>query len=118
MVNKTSSKKKTRKRTTRKSVSQKRIIEDLMENNVIIQKKSIELIESVNRLSNKIDTMVRLFEEAAKHIKAGVDEPLMEKLEGLLEQNKNIAKGLIMLEKYVKDKEMLKSVESRMGSKF
>lgn len=80
------------------------IIAQLAENNLALQEKTAELITSIKELTKKIDNMVNIFEEAAKHIKEGTDRPLMEKLQGLLEQNKTIAKGLILLEKYVREK--------------
>lgn len=85
-------------------VSKDDIISQLAENNLALQEKTAELIISVKELTKKIDDMVKIFEEAAKHIKEGTDRPLMEKLQNLLEQNKTIAKGLIMLEKYVREK--------------
>ena len=80
------------------------IITQLAENNLALQEKTAELITSIKGLTKKVDDMVNIFEEAAKHIKEGTDRPLMEKLQGLLEQNKTIAKGLILLEKYVREK--------------
>lgn len=80
------------------------IINQLAENNLALQEKTADLITSVKELIKKIDDMVKIFEEAAKHIKEGTDRPLMEKLQSLLEQNKTIAKGLILLEKYVRER--------------
>ncbi|MBU4502388.1 MAG: hypothetical protein KKA79_07355 [Nanoarchaeota archaeon] len=85
-------------------VNKDNIIHQLAENNLELQKKTTELIISIKDLTKKIDNMVEIFDEAAKHIKEGTDRPLMEKLSGLLEQNKTIAKGLILLEKYVREK--------------
>ena len=83
------------------------IIHQLAENNLSLQEKTIELIISIKELTNKVDDMVTIFGEAAKHIKEGTDRPLMEKLQNLLEQNKTIAQGLIMLEKYVREKSVV-----------
>jgi len=85
-------------------VSKSDIIAQLAENNLALQHKTAELITSVKELTKKMDDMVSIFQEAAKHIKEGTDRPLMEKLNGLIEQNKTIAKGLILLEKYVREK--------------
>ena len=77
----------------------------LIENNILLQKKTTELITSVNELSKKIDKMLSLFETAAKSIEHGeIEEPLAKKLESLIDQNKIIARGLLLLEKYVRDK--------------
>lgn len=80
------------------------VIEKLVDNSLALQHKTTELIKSINSLTSRIDTMVSLFEEAAKHIESGSDEPLRRKLDSLLEQNKNIARGLILLERYVRER--------------
>ena len=90
-----------------KSSSREKVISDLIEYNIALQNKTAELISSMNQLTKRIDNMVVLFEEAAKSIKAGTDEPLMKRLSELLDQNKNIARGLILLEKYIKDKAVI-----------
>jgi P2-related tail formation protein len=80
------------------------IIKELINHSIKLQEKNAEMVSAVNSLVNKMTEMVELFEDAANHIKSGTDEPLVRKLEVLLEQNKNIARGLIFLEKYVRDK--------------
>lgn len=87
-----------------KRASKEGIIEQLVENNIALQEKTADLITSIKELTKKIDDMVKIFEEAAKHIKEGTDRPLMEKLTSLIDQNKTIAKGLVLLEKYVREK--------------
>lgn len=83
----------------------KLILNQLIENNIALQKKTTELLISINDLTKKIDSMVTIFSKAAEHIEKGeVEEPLAQKLEALLDQNRKIAKGLILLEKYVRDK--------------
>jgi len=74
-----------------------------------IAKQFSELIESNNKLVQRIDKLVSLFDEAAKHVgEVETTEArvvaLSEKLELLLEQNKAVAQGLILLEKYVRGK--------------
>ena len=70
------------------------------------------LVESNNKLVGRIDKLVSLFEEASKHVtevestEAKVNA-LASKLEVLLDQNKTIAQGLILLEKYVRGKTRL-----------
>ena len=68
-----------------------------------------KMLESTNKLVNRVDKLVSLFEEASKHVgEAETTEQrineLTNKLESLLEQNKSIARGLILLEKYVRGK--------------
>ena len=89
------------------------LIEQLIENNLILQKKETELMVNVNQLVKRIDRMLNVFEEASKHVmEVGEEKKIIEladKLEELLNQNKNIAKGLIMLEQYVKTKSQFES---------
>lgn len=94
-----------KKTITKTTTSEKELIKHLLETNIILQKKSTDLLISMNDLTKKIDKLLTLFETAAKNIEKGeVGEPLAKKLDFLLEQNKTIARGLILLEKYVRDK--------------
>ena len=86
------------------SITKQELIDELIKHNITLQDKTTELIIEIKALTGKIEAMVHIFSEAAESIKKGTDQPLMKKLEDLLEQNKSIAKGLIMLEKYVRDK--------------
>ncbi|MBM3200697.1 hypothetical protein FJZ53_07190 [Candidatus Woesearchaeota archaeon] len=92
-------------------VAKDSIIEQLARNNIALQEKTAELITSVKELTKRMDEMVKIFEEAAKHIKEGTDKPMMDKLQNLLEQNKTIAKGLILLEKYVREKSSTANIQ-------
>src|SRR3989344_4498302 len=78
-----------------------------------LQKTEVELISNVTKLIQKIDRLLGVFEEASKHVmEVGEDKRIVEladKLEELLNQNKNIAKGLIMLEQYVRTKSQFES---------
>lgn len=110
--------------------------------NLELQKKSISLIESVNNLTKKLDSAVEeikksnaevnksvtrilsLFEEASKHVTEveSAEEKitsLSSKLATLLEQNKNIARGLILLEKYIRGRTKLEgSMEPQSMSDY
>lgn len=81
---------------------------NIIDTTLVLQKKTVELIESVNGLNKRMDRMLNVFEEASKHVmEVGEDKRIIEladKLEELLDQNRNIAKGLLMLENYVKTK--------------
>ncbi len=101
-----------------KSLSPKKeVIDQLIEHNIALQKKDIELISNVNKLVQKIDRLLNVFEEASKHVmEVGDDKKigeLADKLEELLEQNKNLAKGLVMLERYVRTKSQFESPMQR-----
>ena len=79
--------------------------QDLLQNHLQLQKVTLQLVESMNGLSKKMDRMLSLFEDAAKNIdKAESDGSLAGQLEALLEQNKIIARGLVLIEKYIRDK--------------
>lgn len=78
---------------------------DVLQNHIKLQKVCVDLIESMNTLSKKMERMLSLFEEAAKNIdQAEGGGSLEKKLEALLEQNKIIARGLVLIEKYIRDK--------------
>lgn len=79
---------------------------DLVKNNLNLQKVTLDLVEAVKNLTARIDKMVTLFEEASKKIdESEVDPSLHKKLEVLLEQNKVIARGLVILEDYIKNRQ-------------
>ncbi|MBI5392130.1 hypothetical protein HZB00_03965 [Candidatus Woesearchaeota archaeon] len=64
------------------------------------------------QLMDRMDKLLSLFEEAAKQVGEvesveGRVNALATKLESLLDQNKSIAQGLILLEKYVRGKTRL-----------
>ena len=103
----------------KKTISKKPSVADqLTENNLILQKSNIELIGSIRALVVKIDRMLGMFEEASKHVmEVGEDKRIIEladKLEELLEQNKTIAKGLVLLEKYVREKSQFEGSARRL----
>lgn len=80
----------------------------LLQLNIELQKKNIELLEAMHALTQRIDNLVNIFEEAAKNV-ANVEEDrrikdLANKLEELLEQNKSLANGLLLLERYIRSK--------------
>ena len=80
----------------------------LVQLNIELQKKNIELLEAVHALTQRIDNLVNVFEEAAKNV-SNIEEDkkvkdLTNKLEELLEQNKSLANGLLLLERYVRSK--------------
>lgn len=101
-------------------VTQEEILHKLLENDVRLQKKITELTLSMEKITAKVSELVDIFTGAAKKIEAsGMNRPMMpmapmksgsapapliNKLDALLEQNKNLARGLVLLEDYVKSK--------------
>ena len=93
-------------------LSKQDIIEQLMKNSSLLQEKSTQLLVSMNNLSKKMENLVSIFEKAADYIeKEEVTEPLSDKLSQLLDQNKKIAQGLLLLEKFVREKGFLPTKE-------
>ena len=80
----------------------------LVDLNLQLQDKNIELLNAMHSLTKRVDHLVSIFEEAAKNVGAVEDDTrvkqLTEKLDVLLEQNKSLANGLVILEKYVRSK--------------
>ena len=88
----------------------KEVMQELIKTNISVEKKVVELLGSVNELTKKIDSLVDIFAKAAQHIERGdVKEPLANRLSELLDQNKKIARGLLLLERYVKEKSSFSS---------
>ena len=84
-----------------------------MKNNIILQSKIIELVKSNNELlksqaamTDEIKSMVTLFKEAGEQMIAETEEeklrPLLGRISELVEQNKGIMRGLILIQKYIR----------------
>ncbi len=91
------------------------LTKQLISNNIGLQSKIVDLVSSVNNLTKEVKSLIDLFEGAAKQVKEvkSTDEQvtaLSAKLETLLEQNKNLARGLILLEQYVRGKTGLERI--------
>lgn len=97
-----------------KRLTKQDVIDKLVESNVKLLKTSTDLIVSMNQVTKKVDELIGIFKKAAEHIEKGeIKEPLARKLTDLLEQNKRIAKGLILLEKYVREKQGLQEPKEK-----
>ncbi len=83
------------------------LVDELIKHNISLEKVSLELLESVNKMTHRMDRMLSLFEEAAKNIESAekLDEkPLASQLSDLVEQNKTLARGLLLIERFIRDK--------------
>ena len=90
------------------TIVSKGFVDELIKNNITLQKATLQLLDSVNAMTERTDRLLSLFEEAAKNIERGeMKEPLDKQLEALLEQNKTIARGLVLLERYIREKSSL-----------
>ena len=100
-------------KTTQKTNPKDEIMKDLMKNNITLQSKIVELVQTNNTLlksqtslTDEIKSMVSLFKEAGEHMVAETEEerlrPLLSRISELVEQNKTIMRGLILIQKYIK----------------
>jgi len=98
------------RKTTPKSTSAQ---QQLVDSNVKLQTKLVELIESNKALtdsfaesSKSITELVKFFKEAGKYMIAESEDeklkPLLSKITDLVDQNKTIMRGLILIQKYIK----------------
>lgn len=80
---------------------------ELARMNVELQKITVELIDKMNNLTTRMDRMLSLFEDAARTIGNTPEETsgLKTQLQDLLEQNKTIARGLLSIEKYIRERQ-------------
>lgn len=101
--------KKSTKSTKASSKGYEKTVRLLIENNVMLQKKLVDLTSSIDGMNKQMGKILHLIEIAStdfskKDSEEGGHEDLIEKLESLINQNKTIAKGLILLEKFVREK--------------
>jgi len=83
------------------------LIIQLIKSNITLQDKMADVILSIKELNKGVNSLVSLFTDATAHIKTGkYEDPLVEKLNDLLDQNKNLAKGLLLMEDYVRKKQV------------
>jgi predicted RecB family endonuclease len=91
----------------------KEAIDLVIENSVALQKVVAELAVNLKKLSSDVSEMVNLFKDATKTMsseKAEKEtgnseiEELKAKVDELVEQNKIIAKGILLLESSLKPK--------------
>ncbi|MBU2496482.1 MAG: hypothetical protein KJ767_00285 [Nanoarchaeota archaeon] len=81
----------------------------LLENNINLQKKIVDLTISTDELNKKMSRLLSLIEKASESFSEGAPESelgtatVVNRMEELIRQNKTIARGLILLEKYVRD---------------
>ena len=96
---------------SKKKMSAKEREELLIENFVGLQKAMIHLSMKFENLSDNMSKLLNIFELSAKdylinkgRMSPEVDKDLLNKINSLLEQNKTIAKGLVMVEERVRNK--------------
>ena len=101
---------KKKKRVTKKKRAKKTStpaigVNTLLESNLMLQHKIADLVITTKELNSNVSELVTIFKQAGDHIKAGkYEDPMINKINNLLEQNQNLAKGLSLLEDFVKSK--------------
>jgi len=81
-------------------------IDRLIDSNIELQHKMADVLLGVKELNENVSSLVHIFKSAGEHIKADkYEDPMINRLNELLEQNKNLAKALSLLEKFVKEKQ-------------
>jgi len=96
---------------------------ELIEANKILQSRTIDLIKSNTELTRDIKGMVNFFKEAGERMTVESEEeklrPLFEKLNVLLDQNKTVVRGLLLIQKYIKASSPGEEVRERpLGPEF
>ena len=82
----------------------------LLENFIHLQKVLTNLALKFDHLSSNISRMLELFEISAKNFaekaieKGSVDSEFLKKLDALLDQNKTISRGIMMMEEKVRNR--------------
>ncbi|MCK5449623.1 hypothetical protein KAI32_02060 [Candidatus Pacearchaeota archaeon] len=105
-----------KKRTSSEKRMTAREREDLLiENFVGLQHAMTNLSVKFESLSDNITKLLQVFEEAAKSFVSGDkldDKSMLKKIDSLLEQNKTIAKGLILMEGSLRNRSEVVEQES------
>ena len=109
-------KKSVKKVSTKKKAMTKGELEEILLNNFVnLQKVLTNLSIKFEELSGNMSKLLQLFEISAKSFTekysgGGVgDKDMLNKLDSLLDQNKTIAKGIMLMEERIKQKNVQKS---------
>lgn len=104
----------TTKKSTSLSKRDEEIVGKLVKNFVSLQKVLTNLSVKLDGLSDQITKLLNLFEISAKSFvkkyeeeglqASKIDKKFVEQLDKLLDQNKTIAKGLLIIEERLRDK--------------
>jgi len=86
-------------------------IHSLLQNSIALQKTTADLALELKNLNQKVAKIVALFESASTAFKEGdgkglqtESKELLDKLDTIIDQNKTIAKGIVLLEQNVRGK--------------
>ena len=102
------------KSVSKKEKQQDKNIDILIENSISLQKILTSVSYNLTKLTEEVTLILELFKEASKNfgeerateeIDLDHKKNLISKLDTLIEQNKHIARGLILLEGTLRDRE-------------
>lgn len=80
-------------------------IDRLIDSNIAMQHKMTDVLLGVKELNENVSTLVKIFKSAGEHIKAEkYEDPMINKINILLEENQKISQAIVLLEKIVKEK--------------
>lgn len=94
-------------------MAKKEAMDLLLENTIALQKTLTSLATELKTLNKKVSELFELFEAASSAFKeaktagaggAEIPSDIADKIDMLVEQNKTLAKGLLLLEKTVREK--------------
>ena len=109
-----------------KKIPKEEIDQALLDNFINLQRVLTNLAVKFDDLSNNISKLLQLFELATKSFadnrgkQSAIDPELLKKLDYLLEQNKTISKGIMLMEERARNKSPLQITQpfQREPSKF
>ncbi|RMD67997.1 hypothetical protein D6817_00005 [Candidatus Pacearchaeota archaeon] len=111
MAKKGAKRKTTRRKSTAAKESHDELMKILIQNLVELQKINVDLSAKFDKLAKEISHLLALFEIAAKNFAKSMpvseyekDKEFLEKIDKLLEQNRTIAKGLMLMEERLREK--------------
>ncbi|MBI5797956.1 hypothetical protein HZA98_03580 [Candidatus Woesearchaeota archaeon] len=92
-----------------KSSSSEHDIRSLIASNTELAHKMTDILLGIKELNHNVSSLVTLFKSAGEQIKSGkYEDPMINKINDLLEQNQRLSNALTLVEKYIHEK---KSVE-------
>ena len=109
-----------------KKIPREEIDQSLVDNFINLQRVLTNLAVKFDDLSKNISKLLQLFELAAKSFvdkpgkQSAIDQELLKKIDSLLEQNKIISKGIMLIEDRVKGRPLSQITQpfQREPSKF
>jgi len=111
----------------KRKMTKEEIEKALIENFINMQKVLTNLSVKFEDLSNNISKLLQLFEISAKTFnekysgdltQSDVDKEFLRKLDSLLEQNKVIAKGIMLMEERIREKSGQQNFQIKTSEDF